>query len=265
MLAELPLEKLFNFFKTGGIFMIPLLLCSFLACAVIVFRGLALRRSAVLPALVESEIERISPGGGTDRLARLVNVDESPLARIVRTALAHTKWPKSENVEAVQTRARHEQVGMETGLVVLEVIVGVGPLLGLLGTLSGLTTVFGALGTGTGAADPRMVAHGIAEALNTTIIGLAVAVPSLVAFSYFSKKVETMSVEMESLVADLLAKCYSERLKPISGVPLPPPPPTVEISEPASSSSPYAPIEIDSTPAEASLPGFESGKSGELA
>src|SRR4051812_43378818 len=116
MLAELPLGKVVHFFTTGGIFMIPLVLCSLVACGVVVFRALALRRSVVLPEAILNEVERISPGGGTDRLARLVNNDESSLGRIIRTALVHVKGPKNENMEAIQTRARHEIVGLETGL-----------------------------------------------------------------------------------------------------------------------------------------------------
>ena len=59
--------------------------------------------------------------------------------------------------------------------------------------------------------DPHVIARGISEALSTTIVGLAIAIPSLIAYSYYSKKIETMSAEMESLVGDLLAKCYYQR------------------------------------------------------
>jgi biopolymer transport protein ExbB len=99
---------------------------------------------------------------------------------------------------------------MESGLSVLEVTTGVAPLLGLLGTLSGLVSVFANLGDG-GTGDPIAVARGISEALNTTIVGLAVAAPSLVAHNYFQRKIETMAVGMEGLVADLLAKVYAQK------------------------------------------------------
>jgi len=114
-------------------------------------------------------------------------------------------------VEAVQTRARHEMVILEKGLIVLEVITGIAPLLGLIGAVSGLVHVFSHLGLSSGASDTRQIALGIAEALNATVFGLSIAVPTLVAFSYFSKKVEVMSVEMETLVVELIAKCYFGR------------------------------------------------------
>jgi biopolymer transport protein ExbB len=143
-------------------------------------------------------------------LQRAARLHPSPLGRIVTVCLNHLNWPRQENIEAVQVRARHEVVGMESGLSVLEVTTGVAPLLGLLGTLSGLVSVFANLGDG-GTGDPIAVARGISEALNTTIVGLAVAAPSLVAHNYFQRKIETMAVGMEGLVADLLAKVYAQK------------------------------------------------------
>jgi len=164
-----------------------------------------------MPLVIESEIERLMPGGSHDRLVRIVENDQSSLARIVRIALQHLRSPRSENVEAVQTRARHEMVILEKGLIVLEVIVGIAPLLGLIGAVSGLVHVFSHLGLSSGASDTRQIALGIAEALNATVFGLSIAVPTLVAFSYFSKKVEVMSVEIETLVVELIGKCYFGR------------------------------------------------------
>jgi biopolymer transport protein ExbB len=206
------LEAVWGFFSKGGVFMWPLLVCSIVALTVIILRTLALREKNVLPLTIEGEMERLTPGGNPERLYRIVHHDSSSLARIVRVALAHLRWPRGENVEAVQTRARYEMVRLEKGLVVLEVIIGIAPLIGLIGTVSGLVHVFASLGISAGAADAKQIARGISEALNCTVFGLGIAVPSLVAFVYFSKKVEVMSVEMESLVTDLLSKCYYGRI-----------------------------------------------------
>ena len=209
--ADNPLQEVIGFFQRGGFFMYPLLACSIVAVTTIILRAIALREKNVMPLVIESEIERLMPGGSADRLARIVEYDNSSLARIVRVALQHLRSPRSENVEAVQTRARHEMVILEKGLIVLEVIVGIAPLLGLIGAVSGLVHVFSHLGLSSGASDTRQIALGIAEALNATVFGLSIAVPTLVAFSYFSKKVEVMSVEMETLVVELIAKCYFGR------------------------------------------------------
>ena len=122
--------------------------CSFadVALTTIILRGFALREKNVMPLVIESEIERLLPGGSAERLMRIVENDQSSLARIVRVALQHLRSPRSENVEAVQTRARHEMVILEKGLIVLEVIVGIAPLLVLIGAVSGLVHVFSHLG-----------------------------------------------------------------------------------------------------------------------
>jgi len=203
-----------HFFQQGGFFMGTLLICSIVSVTVILLRSAALRRSKVMPKIIEQEIENLQPGDNTDsivKLARLVRGDESPLARIAQVGLQHLQWPKAENVEAVQTKARREIVHLESGLFILEIVVGIAPLLGLLGAVSGLVTVFANLGDSASVSDPRGIAKGISEALSTTIVGLAIAIPSLIFYSYFSKKVEIMAAEMETLIADLIAKCYFQK------------------------------------------------------
>src|SRR5712691_5858540 len=220
-------QSMIGFLIRGGLFMWPLLICSMVAGPVIILRGVAVRRKNVMPLVVESEIERLSPGGSPERLLRVVQDDPSSLARITRVALQHLRAPRAETVEAVETRARHEMVMLERGLIVLEIITGIAPLLGLIGAVSGLVHVFSHLGLSAGAADTKAIARGIAEALNATVFGLSIAVPTLIAFTYFSKKVEVMSVEMETLVVELIGKCYYGRIpeamgaRPTHSVPTP--------------------------------------------
>jgi biopolymer transport protein ExbB len=214
------LQTMVSFFTKGGLFMWPLLACSIVTVTTIVLSVLTLREKKVLPLVIESEIERLVPGGSAERLMRIVNDDNSSLARITRVALQHMRWPRSENIEFAQTKARAELVRLERGLIVLEVVTGIAPLIGLIGTVSGLVQVFSGLGLSSGAADTKAVALGISMALNCTIFGLSIAVPSLIGFSYFSKKVEVLSVQMESIVSDLIAKCYYGRTGSEEGRPL---------------------------------------------
>lgn len=218
-------SSVFQFFAKGGFFMIPLLICSVVSVGLIIMRGLALRRNLVMPPEIEREVDglRHDDPEGVVRLSRLVRNDSSALGRVIQTALSHLTWPKNENVEAVQTRARHEIVRLESGLFILEVIVGIAPLLGLLGAVAGLVQVFAAFGANAAESDPHIIANGISEALSTTIVGLAIAIPSLMAYSYYAKKVETMAAEMETLVADLLAKCYYQKQRRYSARITPPP------------------------------------------
>jgi len=199
-----------DFFIHGGPFMVLLLLLSVAAGTVILLRAMALRERLVIPPELEEAVVGLQPGDSLQRVASMAGQSNSPLGRVITVCLQHLNWPRQENVEAVQVRARHEVVRMESGMAMLEMTTGVAPLLGLLGTLSGLVGVFANLGGGAGGGDPIAVARGISEALNTTIVGLAVAAPSLIAHNYFQRKIETMAVSMEGLVADLLAKCYPE-------------------------------------------------------
>lgn len=193
-----------GFFIDGGFFMMLLLLLSVVALTVIIQRGIALREAAVIPIRVEQEVEKLQPGDDLGSLLDAIEDEPTPLSRILLTLIRHASWPRSENAEAVQTQARHETARLESGLVILEITTGVAPLFGLLGTLSGLVGIFANVGDG----DPIVIARGISEALNTTIMGLAVAAPSIIAYNYYLRKIEVMSVEMESVTAALLSKCY---------------------------------------------------------
>jgi biopolymer transport protein ExbB len=206
-------QSIYEFFAQGGFFMMLLLICSVTSFSVIITRGLALRRDVVMPPIIAQEIEALQPedADGVAKLSRMVRNDISALANAAQVGLHHLNWPKLENMEAVQTRARHEIVRLESGLFVLEIIVGIAPLLGLLGAVSGLVTVFAAFGGDNAAQDPHGIAKGISEALSTTIVGLAIAIPSLIAHSYYAKKIENMASDMETLIAELLAKCYFQQ------------------------------------------------------
>jgi biopolymer transport protein ExbB len=204
------IQSALSFIIKGGFFTLILLIVSITAGTIMVLRAVALREKSIIPPALAAEIESLQPGDDLDKLERLITRHPSALGRVLTTLIKHLTWSRAEAVEAVQTRARHEVARLESGLVILEITTGVAPLLGLLGTLSGLVGIFAAVGT-----DPIAVARGIAEALNTTIVGLAVAVPSLVSFNYFQRRIEIMAVEMESLVADLIVKCYPPGEAPV--------------------------------------------------
>ena len=120
-----------------------LLVVSIAAGTVIILRSAALRERSILPPALAEEIERLQPGDDLDKLERLISRHPSALARVLNTLLQHLTWSRAEAVEAVQTRARHEVSRLESGLVILEITTGIAPLLGLLGTLSGLVGFYG--------------------------------------------------------------------------------------------------------------------------
>src|SRR6516162_3103733 len=202
-------ENVQDFFLKGGVFMAFLLAISFVAVTVILLRVVALRRRAVIPVLIEKEINKLKPGDDPEHLRHLIQDDNSPLSRVVEVAVRPFNVTKQETLEVVQSRARQEIVRLESGLFVLEIVVGISPLLGLLGAVTGLVRVFSNIGSGvTSTSDLKGIASGIGEALSTTIVGLAIAIVALVFYSYFSRRVEGLAVEMESLVTDLVEKLF---------------------------------------------------------
>ncbi|MFW5873821.1 MAG: MotA/TolQ/ExbB proton channel family protein [Verrucomicrobiota bacterium] len=176
----------------AGVFIYPLAACSLLAVFITIERLLALRNSRVIPkdmvdAFVAGEVDRIEAGLS------------SVTGRIVTFYRERQPDP-----DALNAFARLEVSRMERGIFLLEVVIGVAPLLGLLGTVTGLTQVFGGFSAETGLPDPAAFIKGIALALNTTILGLAIAIPALAAHAYLMRRVESLaariSVGVECLV-----------------------------------------------------------------
>jgi biopolymer transport protein ExbB len=188
-------------------FIIILVLASIVGLTFIVERGLALRWKKVIPPAIEAAAENCRTESDLPMLIQICKQNSSPLSRLVLTACDHLSWPIEENVDALEMRARNEVVSLERGLVILEIIVGIAPLLGLVGTIYGLIILFGSMGK-TGQADPTILATGISTALNATLLGLMTAIPSLVAWSLYNKKVETLTVRLETICEEFLQRQY---------------------------------------------------------
>jgi biopolymer transport protein ExbB len=184
-----------------------LILTSIVGLTFIVERGLALRWKKVLPPEIEAAVDACQSRADAERLKRVCEKHSSALGRLLLVALEHLSWPKEENVDALQTRARHEVVKLERGLVVLEIIVGIAPLMGLVGTIVGMMTTFEGVGQ-MGLSDAAKLAQGISVILKATLYGLLIAIPALIAWSYYSKKVEMLAVEMETLCDELIRRLY---------------------------------------------------------
>lgn len=193
--------------------MVFLVLTSIVALAFIIERGLALRWANVIPPEIEKTLANCISSAKTDSLQQACQANPSALSRLLLAALDHLTWDKEENTDALQTQARHEVLQLERGVVVLEIVVGIAPLLGLVGTIHGLIALFGDLGR-EGLSNNLVVARGIGIALNTTLMGLLIAIPSLIAWSYFNKKIEQLTVEMERLCDEFLRCQYRRKKKP---------------------------------------------------
>jgi biopolymer transport protein ExbB len=184
-----------------------LLSASVIGLTFIVERGLALREVKIIPPAVKGAMETCRTADDLPMLRRICQQHPSPFSRLLLLAERHRQWPRTENASALETTARHEVSRLERGLVILEIVVGVAPLLGLVGTVYGLIALFASLGT-SGLGDNNALARGIALALNATLLGLLTAIPSLIAWSYYNKKVEALAIEMAALCDNFLRQLY---------------------------------------------------------
>jgi len=186
---------------------ILLSLTSVLGAGVILWRFWALRWSRVVPPQIATALADCRSPEDLKALCDICEENASPLGRLIRLAARRLDWSKDENQESLEIAARHEIVHLERGLVALEIIVGIAPLLGLVGTIAGMMAVFGDLGQA-GLNDAAKLANGIALILRATLAGLLIPIPSLVFWRYFTKKVEVLAVEMETLCDEFLRRQY---------------------------------------------------------
>ncbi len=193
-------EALLKFFKDGGIFIYPLLACSVAGLAAIFFKFLSLSRARIVP----DPLAAILQVGNLGQMSGEIEKYPSSLSRLANVALINQGKDSTQISQAVEAMAREEVVKMHSGIGVLDVVITISPLLGLLGTASGLVTIFQGLGETT---DYLAIARGIAEALSTTIFGLAITVPCVVAHSYFMRRIERLTARMESILTSFTATC----------------------------------------------------------
>ncbi len=178
--------------KGAGLLIYPLAICSIGAVFIIFERAYALRQGAVMPHdLVDAVV------GGKP----LVGGRHSVLARIVDFASEH---PNDE--DAVKAFARLEINRMERGIPYLDIIYAAAPLIGLTGTVTGLLEVFSQIAPDTGLPDPVNFTKGVALALSATVIGLTIAIPSLVGSGYLQRKIENYAAQLDVLLERILKR-----------------------------------------------------------
>ena len=194
--------------RAGGPFMWPIIVCSIAAVGILLERLWTLQRKRVLP---EDLIKKVSDLAEKNQVTpKVIEALEknSPLGRVLAAALANRDRGREIMMERVQDTGRHVVHELERFLNSLGTIASISPLLGLLGTVTGIIRAFNAVMLG-GMGDPRMLAGGISEALVTTAGGLAVAIPSFIAYRYLRGKVERIVIEMEKI-----AVTFADSLNP---------------------------------------------------
>jgi len=204
--------------KAGGWLMMPIVACSFAAAIIIFERLLALRRARVLPEQLLIMLRRWAEPGAVRPLDIKMLPLNSPLGRIVAAGLAHRHRSREALRERIEDVGRHVVHELERYLNTLGTIAAISPLLGLLGTVVGMIKVFQIVST-QGNSNFSLLSVGIAEALMTTAVGLAVAIPSLLFYRYFQGRVDELVVRMEQETLELIDFLDTETLNPSSSKP----------------------------------------------
>ena len=209
------LQTVWEYFEAGGYFMYPLLLCLLVGFTVIIFKLLSLRRAHILPPDLALQVDRFEErvaAGTIESLLAEFERGNTALARLALVAVKNRGKSQADISDAVQTTARHEVLHLNAGMTALDVVIVVSPLLGLLGTASGLAFLFQEMGKAGDMSDAQRIAQGIAVALNTTIFGLAITIPCVIAQSFFNRKIESFTTELEMLLGKLVHVCQKVRI-----------------------------------------------------
>ncbi len=205
------LKNCFEFLSKGGVFMIPIALCSIASVVIFVqrlivlkkaFRELRTKKNALLEAIGNAQYERAYT---------LCDGSDNALITIVKTALNARKLVREALSEKISDTASRETARLERFFSMLGALASISPLLGLLGTVTGMIQVFGRVATefnAGGQANPGMLAGGIWEALITTAAGLCVAIPAFLMHRYLVSKLDAFVLELEdasNAILDVIA------------------------------------------------------------
>ena len=185
-----------NLIVKGGVLIYPIIFCSIIAVAVFVERLWVLRRKRVIPSDFILKVENYIQDNKISEAIHLCNNDNSSIANIFLAGLKNTGRGMWLIKEAIEERGGREGAILEKNVGILSTIANLTPLLGLLGTVSGMIKTFKVISL-QGGGNPSLLAGGIAEALITTAAGLSVAIPTLVCYRILRDKAASLIFEME--------------------------------------------------------------------
>lgn len=188
---------MWDYFERGGPVMWPLLVLSILGITVALWRWWVLHQvSRGVSGLMKELRPRLEARDAQGAVA-VCDRYPGPVSSIVKTGLLRHGRPQDEIERALQDASAHELAVLEKGLPVLATIAVIAPLLGFLGTVTGMINSFEALAA-VGLNNPAAVARGISEALITTAAGLIIAIPIQMAYNYFVTRINVLVRNMES-------------------------------------------------------------------
>ncbi|MGD8547176.1 MAG: MotA/TolQ/ExbB proton channel family protein [Thiohalophilus sp.] len=201
---------MFEMIQAGGWLMLPILLCSVIALAIVGERFWSLQQKRIAPAHLVAQVWQWYKSQSLDEDNIQSLSSNSPLGRILAAGLVNRQHPREIMKESIEETGRQVVLELERYLNTLGTIASITPLLGLLGTVIGMIKVFAAITT-QGVGNPSVLAGGISEALITTAAGLSVAIPSLIFYRYFRGKVDALVLKMEEEAMKVVDVMHGDR------------------------------------------------------
>lgn len=192
-----------EFIRAGGWLMLPIILSSVIAMAIIIERFLSLRVGKVIPAADIKRARDLAASGQFNEQNIAELRDSSVVGSVLATGLASSTAPRHIMKENVEEAGRHAVHRLERYLNALGTIAAITPLMGLLGTVLGMITAFSKI-TQVGVGDPATVAGGISQALFTTAAGISVAIIAMIFHRYFKGRVDNFVIGMEQEAVKLI-------------------------------------------------------------
>lgn len=214
-----PTVSLIDFYLRGGLTMHFILACSVFALAILLERAINLRKGKIISAAFIEEVKKYWYRRETERAIQTCKEHDISISRLLRAGLMRFDHGIDAVEKAIEGAGQHEAAVLRRNLMLLGFLANIAPMLGLLGTVLGLTRSFDVIARSGITGDPGAVAAGISEALITTVFGLMVGIPTLGAYYYFKRKVELRVLEMEevslALIEDLAYEGFETEVSPV--------------------------------------------------
>jgi biopolymer transport protein ExbB len=210
--------NLLETFVKGGVIMYPILLCSLVALAIVIERELTLRKARLDVGQFMMKVKSIFHKGDVTAVLTFCSQKDAPIANIIRRGILKHDQGDEKVRQAVEDAGREEIYHLEKRLPILASIAGIAPMLGFLGTVTGMISAFQQIQSLAGNVNPADLAGGIWEALVTTAFGLIVGIPAYAAYNHFVTRVARFVHEMEVTTTEFLDLLHSRGR---AGEPLP--------------------------------------------
>ena len=198
------MDSIFGLFEKGGVLIYPLFMLLIWGLTIIIIKTIKLRREKIINPTVIQGIEEMLLEDKIPEATAYCKQNSLPMTRIILAGILNYERSEAELKEILEDASRQELPGIRRHLTALGTIASASPLLGLLGTVIGMISVFATLSTEANV-NPGMLAGGISEALITTACGLVIAMPTLIFHNFFRTRVQSLIIEMEKISLRMVA------------------------------------------------------------